>query len=235
MNPEHLYAPAELKFAPGDAPGEFEGYGSVFGNEDAHGDVVLRGAFKDSLAQHKARGTMPGLYIEHGPFTGGDRLPAGVWTDLVEDERGLRGRGKISALDTDYGRRVHGLMRDGALRGLSIAFAVPPNGATYGKGAGQPRRTLKAIDLKAVDLVTAPSNSAAGVIQVKNIGSRAELEDLLIEAGLARGAARKVSGAGWPALSGEPDAPPPDPAATELLKRLDHNVTDLKSLKGLFR
>ena len=33
--------------------------------------------------------------------------------------------------------------------------------------------------------------------------SRAELRDLLIGAGLARGAAEKVARGGWPALSGE--------------------------------
>jgi len=69
-------APVELKFT-SDERGEFEGYGSVFGNEDSHGDVIVKGAFEKSLAEHKARGTMPALYIEHGPFAGtGDCLPA---------------------------------------------------------------------------------------------------------------------------------------------------------------
>jgi hypothetical protein len=42
---------------------EFEGHGSVFGNVDLGGDVVTRGAFKRSLAKHKADGTMPGLRV----------------------------------------------------------------------------------------------------------------------------------------------------------------------------
>lgn len=35
------------------------------------------------------------------------------------------------------------------------------------------------------------------------LNSRAELRDLLIQAGLARGAAEKLSRGGWPALAGE--------------------------------
>lgn len=227
-----LVTPVELKFLSDSAPGVFEGYGAVFNNLDSHGDVVSRGAFRESLAQHKARGTMPGLYLEHGPWMGGDKLPLGVWSDIAEDARGLRCKGKISALDTDHGRRVRGLMQDGALKGLSIAFSVPPNGAVFGKKPGEARRTLTAVDLLAVDLVTSPSNPAAKVSEVKSLVSRAELEDLLIEGGLARGAARKIAGAGWPALTGETD--PSDPAALKVAEVLGRGVTDLKNMKGLF-
>lgn len=160
-------APIELKFT-ADATGEFEGYGAVFGNKDSHGDVILPGAFDASLAEHKAAGTMPGLYIEHGPFMGGDKLPAGVWTDVKEDTRGLYCKGRISALDTDYGRRVRSLMQDGAMKGLSIAFKVPTGGAVFGKRQGEPKRTLKTVDLKAIDIVTSPSNAEAQVHHVKS-------------------------------------------------------------------
>jgi len=36
-------------------PGTFEGYGSVFGNEDDGGDLILPGAFTGVLARHAAR------------------------------------------------------------------------------------------------------------------------------------------------------------------------------------
>ena len=52
---------AESKFMPLDlknvgVDGDFEGYASLFGREDLGRDVVLRGAFADSLARRGARG-----------------------------------------------------------------------------------------------------------------------------------------------------------------------------------
>ena len=162
-------APLELKFADGGEPGEFSGYASVFGNEDSHGDVVLPGAFADSLAEHKARGTMPALFVEHGAALGGDPLPAGVWREMDEDERGLKVRGKISALDTDHGRRVRSLMQDGALRGLSIGFQVRPGGSVMRAKSSDPRRQLKSVNLLEVSLVRDGSNRLALVDGVKSV------------------------------------------------------------------
>jgi HK97 family phage prohead protease len=160
-------APLELKFAGDGTAGEFEGYGAIFGNTDWHGDQVVPGAFTASLAEHKARGTMPAMFIEHGPALGGDRLPAGIWTVMEEDAKGLRVKGKISALDTDYGRRVRSLMQDGALKGLSMGYRVSTNGAVYGKKAGEPRRQLKAVHLTEVSIVRDPSNANAQVDGIK--------------------------------------------------------------------
>ena len=33
--------------------GEFEGHGSIFGNEDLGGDIVMKGAFRKSLEKHR--------------------------------------------------------------------------------------------------------------------------------------------------------------------------------------
>lgn len=161
------FAPLEVKFAD-DAPlGEFTGYGAVFRNVDSHGDRIEPGAFNASLEGHKAAGTFPVMYAEHGPVTGGDPLPIGVWQEMLEDGNGLRVKGKLSALDTDYGRRLHGLLRDGALKGLSIGYRARRDAITYGKNPGEPRRTLKAVDLVEVSLVSRPANPLANVDAVK--------------------------------------------------------------------
>jgi HK97 family phage prohead protease len=171
-NFEIFVAAAELKFAGNEQSGEFEGYGSVYDILDSHKDVIVKGAFDASLAEHATKGTMPGLYVEHSAYTGGDPLPVGVYTEMKSDEHGLKVKGKISALDTDYGRRVYGLMRDGALKGMSIAYAVPPGGARMGKKQGEPRRTLTAINLHSVDIVRDPSNSAARIQELKTAFAR---------------------------------------------------------------
>lgn len=165
---DFFVAATEFKFTDDAQPGVFEGYGAVFGNTDTHGDVIRPGAFADSLAEHKANGTMPALFVEHSGFKGGDPLPVGTWTDIAEDGDGLRAKGRISALDTDHGRRIRSLMQDGALRGLSIAYHVPAGGAVMGKRAGEPRRTLVKVDLHAIDIVRDPSNALARIAAVKS-------------------------------------------------------------------
>jgi hypothetical protein len=49
-----------------------------------------------------------------------------------------------------------------------------------------------------------PAPSAQAERQPITLQSRAHLRSLLLDAGLARGAAEKVSRAGWAALAGEP-------------------------------
>lgn len=161
-------APTEFKFDGAQEAGYFSGYGSVYGILDSHKDVIEKGAFDASIAAHKAKGTMPGLYAEHSVYQGGDPLPVGVYTEIKSDDHGLYVAGKISNLDTDHGKRIHGLMKDGALKGLSIAYSVPAGGARMGKKQGEPRRTLSAVDLFSVDLVSRPSNSAAQISEIKS-------------------------------------------------------------------
>jgi len=161
-------APTEFKFVGDAQPGAFNGYGAVFHNVDSHKDVIAPGAFTATLAKHAQMGTMPGMYAEHSAYTGGDPLPVGVWTKMEQDDHGLKVEGKVSALDTDYGKRMRGLMQDGALGGLSIAFAVPRGGAVMGKKQNEPRRTLTAVNLHSVDIVRDPSNSAARIEALKS-------------------------------------------------------------------
>lgn len=160
-------APLELKLSDTGA-GTFEGYGAVFGNIDSHGDIIAHGAFAKTLAEHKSAGTMPAMYVEHGPALGGDALPAGVYTDISEDTTGLRVKGRLSALDTDYTKRIRGLMQDGALAGMSIGYrATETETKALPSGA---RRRLKAVHLSEISLVTTPSNGLARVEAIKAAG-----------------------------------------------------------------
>jgi HK97 family phage prohead protease len=203
---DRFIGPLEVKFA-SDTAGEFEGYGSIFGNVDSHGDMIVPGAFAASLAQHKARGGLPTMYAQHGPAMGADPLPVGVWTEMEEDARGLRVKGRISALDTDYGRRIRALVRDGALKGLSIGYRVASNGAVYGKKPGEPKRTLKSLHLVEVSLVDAASNSLAKVESIKariaegDVPTLREVEEALREQfGLSRAQAAAFAAGGYKSL-----------------------------------
>ena len=168
MHTNIIVVPLELKFAGSPDAGEFEGYGAVFGNIDQHGDRILPGAFTATLAERKlAGGTVP-MHVNHGlPQLGGQRA-VGIWTDLAEDGKGLRAKGRISGMNTDAGRNLFERVKDGAFPGLSIGYRVAPGGAIYGTKAGEPRRSLKAVHLGEISLVDTPSNGLALVDAVKS-------------------------------------------------------------------
>lgn len=161
---DHVFT--EAKFSATGAEGVIAGYGAMFGNIDSHGDMIVPGAFADSLSERKAQGRSVPMHLMHKIF-GGDGLPVGVWTSVAEDDKGLRVEGKISGMNTDAGRRVFELVKDGALGGLSIGYKVRTNGASYGKKAGEPKRTLKALSLHEISLVDDPSNALTRVNEIK--------------------------------------------------------------------
>lgn len=184
MTTEHI----QVKFAPSEidsVTGEFKGYGAVFGNIDSHGDVIMPGAFAETLAEWASKGRLPAMKLMHGSainiFTGDD-IPIGKWTSMKEDSRGLYVEGKISGLDTDYGRRIHALMKDGVLDGLSIGYR--PKKASAGKNGA--KRQLDSVLLREVSLVDEPSNDKSRVTSVKNEFNPRIMEDGLRDAGLSR-------------------------------------------------
>lgn len=166
----------EVKFTSDSATGEFEGYGAIFGTQDSHGDLILPGAFAQTLANRAGQGRGLPMYVQHGPHLGGDHLPAGVWKNVEEDQNGLRVVGKIAGMDTDRGKVIHSLVKEGALSGLSIEYNVPRGSATYGKAAGEPRRTIKAANLHGISLVADPSHAMARISSIKS--ARFDLEAL---------------------------------------------------------
>lgn len=208
----------------------FSGYGSVFGNVDSHGDVIAKGAFRRTLQEHAAANTMPAMLSQHGggPF-GGEMMPIGVWTSMVEDELGLRVEGRLS--DTDRGQEAYILLKDGALSGLSIGYEVRQS--TIGTRAGEPKRTLTDIELWEVSLVTFPSNRRARVEAVKgsqgNEISQRDCERALREAGLPRELAKAILAKGWRAVTERPDG---EKETLELIEALQAGTNSLsKTIK----
>jgi HK97 family phage prohead protease len=174
QQPELFRVPfaAELKFVAGagDAPGEIGGYGSIFNVMDLNGDMILPGAFDATLAEQKSQGRVLPMYGEHSfAFLGGDPYPIGIWTDAQPDEKGLRLKGNLVSLQHPDVTRVHDLVKAGAIKAMSIAFRVREGGSAKGTKAGEPRRTLSALDLYSVDLVADPANPGARIDHVKSI------------------------------------------------------------------
>ena len=229
----HAYARFEKKYTSSalsviDEEGVFEGYASVFQREDLGKDIVLPGAFGESL---KARppSSVRMLY-QHDPLE-----PIGVWQDIREDGQGLLVRGKLS-LSVPRARDIHSLMRDGAIDGLSIGFT--PLGGKRDRKTGI--RRLEKIDLWEISVVTFPMLPEARVHDVKaaRLMSEREFERWLMrEAGLSRSASRVVIARGYRALCAEMAHTPTGRAARDAggLKTGDRTrlISGLKSAARL--
>jgi HK97 family phage prohead protease len=135
--------------------GVFEGYASLFGIADLGKDVVMPGAFADSLKKRRAADVR--LLWQHDPSE-----PIGRWLSLEEDRRGLRVRGKLN-LAVERAREIHALMRDGGVDGLSIGFRVERARAERPTGL----RRLEKLDLWEISVVTFPMLPGARVQSVK--------------------------------------------------------------------
>lgn len=194
--------------------GEFEGYASTFGNVDQGGDLVEVGAFLDGLKRaEREKRSIPMLWMHD------QREPIGIWSEVSEDGKGLRVRGKL-LIDVDpLAKRAHALLQAKALGGLSIGYRVPAGGAEEDKERPGVVR-LKKVDLREISLVTMPMNIQARFTSVKSMmeagrmPTTLEFEDFLQEAGgFSKSLAAAIAGKAAPHLRGEPEAKASDPAA----------------------
>jgi len=196
----------------GENTGEFSGYGSVFNNADLGNDIVEEGAFSKSLARKGARGVK--LLYQHKADE-----PIGVFDEIIEDERGLRVKGRL-ALGTQRGKEVYELMKMGAMDGLSIGYRVDAKGYSY-DDKGKKRR-IKEVDLMEISAVTFPMNPKARVSQVKGEDKTVrEWEEILRDAGdLSRSEAKVAASAVTKALSLRDAEDVDQPEVIEAVKRL---------------
>lgn len=200
----------EIKFATDGSDGmEFSGYGAVFGNVDAYGDVIAPGAFADTLAAAQKSGVFPSMLSQHGAWgmTAEDLTPVGVWSSLSEDGVGLKLDGVLAP--TPRGQELGILMKmkpRPAIDGLSIGYIAKE--WTPRSNPEEPRRTLKKIDLIEISPVTFPANGKARVTSVKSLAdNERDLEAWLQrDAGLSRKEAQIVITKGFKALLEQRDA-----------------------------
>lgn len=161
---------------------EFEGHGSIFGNVDHGGDIVVPGAFKRSLAAHKKAGSLPQMFWMHQP----DKVP-GRWLAMEEDSKGLWVHGELA--DTPLGNEMHTLLKMKAVRGQSIGYRTIDS--EYDKAG---HLLLKELDLWEVSLVSLAMNPLAQVEGVKSrlssggeyVPTEREFERILRDAGCSR-------------------------------------------------
>lgn len=155
---EHKRTQATLDIKALEENGVFAGYASVFDVVDSQADVMLRGAFEQSIA---ARAENVKLLWQHAQDE-----PIGVVEQLREDVHGLYIKGRL-LMDVARAREAYALLKAGVIKGLSIGYS--PMRYRIDRASGV--RYLSAVELWEVSLVTFPANDAAQVTVVKSADS----------------------------------------------------------------
>jgi len=160
----------------------FEGLASTFGNLDLVDDIVMPGAFKESIEKQ-----FPVVLWQHNSHE-----PIGVPVELRETAEGLFIKARLPKDDTFVSGRVIPQLKIGSIKTMSIGFFV----LEFDMDDSMIRKLIK-LDLKEVSLVTFPANpravitdvKAITVEDVKKVTSRRMFEKFLRDAGLSKSAA----------------------------------------------
>lgn len=195
LNKKRLDIPFEIKSI--SDTGAFTGYGSVFGVKDSYSDIVIKGAFTNSLNKWKEKGRLPALLWQHKMDE-----PIGYYTKMVEDDNGLYLEGQLLIDDDPLAKRAHAHMKAKSLSGLSIGYIL--NDYDYDKEKSA--FILKDISLWEVSVVTFPANDEARIDNVKSIFESGdipppkEIERVLRDVGLSRTQAKAFMAEGYSSL-----------------------------------
>lgn len=155
-----------------DQPTTFSGYLSTFGNKDSYGDIILPGAFADTL---KNRDWPVQLFYNHRLGT------IGKYVDLHEDDKGLAFKAELTP-GHSVADDVAAGMRHGAIAGMSIGFACPAGGYVSLDPENDPDgwrgMELSKIVLYEGSVVDMPANVLAEIDTVREAVGAALIRDL---------------------------------------------------------
>ena len=152
--------PIKVKAGPDDGldEGEFTAYASVFGNTDSYGDVVVKGAFVDTLDEWAKSGNSIPLLFGHR-FDDPD-FNIGSIVKAEEDDRGLKVTARID-LDSPKGAQTYRLLKGRRISQMSFAYDVLDHEAKDGL------THLKKLKLHEVSVVPIGANQETEILAVK--------------------------------------------------------------------
>lgn len=154
----------------------FEGWLSTYGNTDRDGDVIIKGAFAQSVAR---KSTVP-LCFNH------DRNKVIGKLELTDDDKGLHVLGTLNVKD-GFAENIQSLLALGALDSMSVGMRIKDYEPIDPK---QPYGgwMIKQADVYEGSIVTIPANELALIESSKEITDkeRAELMSLRKEKRFSR-------------------------------------------------
>lgn len=144
--------------------GHFEAYASVFGNVDSYGDVVVPGAFADSLKEWDA--SAHALPVLWGHNMADPDYNIGHVVEAVEDEHGLKVRAALD-LESPKAAQVYRLLKAGRVSQMSFAFDVLEGAPAERDGVDV--YELRRLKLYEVSVVPIGANQETEVLAVKSL------------------------------------------------------------------
>lgn len=193
QNLARLLTPFALESRSVDAgAGTFSGWASTT-SLDSWGTVLAPGAFRESLAEHAASGSMPALLAQHD------------WTQIVgrvtalsaREQAGVQGLWMDAAfeLETQLGREYNALIQPRprpALNGLSVGFEPDWDSIEWIDDV----LVFHRADLWEISVVTFPANEAARIENARaglEVKTERDLELTLRDAGRSRSEAKAIA------------------------------------------
>lgn len=140
-----------------DKIGRFSGYASVFNIEDSYKDIVIAGAFKNTLKTKNITSDIKLLW-QHN-----QTKPIGYFNLIKEDTIGLYVEGQIM-LEVQQGLEAYNLIKSKAVNGLSIGYSVKK----FDFNKVKKNRILKEVELFEISIVTFPANEYANITFCKS-------------------------------------------------------------------
>lgn len=159
-----------LKSAPDDE-GSFEALVAVFNNIDSYGDVILKGAFADTLKEWGDSGYPVPVVWSHDkddPFS-----HIGVVTEAKETDTGLVVKAQLD-MENPKAAQVHRLLKGGRVKEFSFAFSYDMEDVNPAKRDSVEVRELKKLKLYEVGPTMVGANPSTQLMGVKSIGENAD-------------------------------------------------------------
>lgn len=215
-NRKRIVCPLKIKSV--DDEGLITGYGAVFGNVDSYGDIILKGAFKNSLAMMNPQDCK--VLWQHNAMK-----PIGVCQQLQEDDHGLFMKAQLLINDVDKARECHALLKAGAINGLSIGYTVNASGQRMGADGNNYLTDLK---LWEISVVTFPANPEAQVESVKQMSIR-DFERFLRDSGFSKSEAVEITSHGFKNFRKRREADDENSELFTQLEKLNQSIKEFKS------
>tara|TARA_R110000868_G_scaffold364094_1_gene626889 strand:+ start:331 stop:1038 length:708 start_codon:yes stop_codon:yes gene_type:complete len=169
--------------------GIIEGYASTW-DLDRGGDIIVQGAFTDTLNQLSASGRTIRMLAGHDYE---DLIGGFPVTECKQDNNGLFVRGEVN-LEVQKGRECYALAKQGVLCDMSIGFNLPMDSCEFKEVDGEIVRFIKKLNLWEISLVPEPMNQRAQITAVKarNMENIKDVERLLKTAGFTQEARKRI-------------------------------------------
>lgn len=148
--------------------GQFEALVSVFGNVDSYGDVVLKGAFTDTLAEWESKGEPIPVYWSHRMDDPDYNI--GHVIDAKETDQGLLVRAQLD-LENPKAAQVYRLMKGRRVTQFSFSYEVTEGAYVKSEDLGN-YYELRRLKLYEVGPTPIGANQETELLDVKSLEQR---------------------------------------------------------------